>query len=75
MVLKQMILISLDSQKINGNTTKASLTMETKEAMVRLLDATNLLKYAREGGGDNFFDSLSQDLELVLTALSQVEEP
>ena len=35
---------------------KASLTMETKEAMVRLLDATNLLKYAREGGGENFFD-------------------
>ncbi len=36
----------------------------------RVLDATDLLKFAREGGGQGFFEPLEQDFEAVLVATS-----
>ena len=34
----------------------------------RILDATDRLKFAREGGGDAFFDSLGDDFQAVIVA-------
>ena len=36
----------------------------------RVLDATDRLKFAREGGGEGFFEALEQDFEMVLDATS-----
>ncbi|MEC7987350.1 MAG: hypothetical protein VX278_19420 [Myxococcota bacterium] len=53
---------------------KASLPQEIKQALSRIFNATDLLKYAREGGGESFFNRLEQDLILVLHALDTTEE-
>lgn len=40
-----------------------------------VLDATDRLKFAREGGGDGFFERLTLDFEAVVTALAQPSPP
>lgn len=50
--------------------TEDLLDAELRQRSRRVLDATDRLKFAREGGGDAFFDALEQDFLAVVDALS-----
>ena len=49
---------------------------ETGQAgAMRILEATDRLKFAREGGGDGFFEAMDADFELVLRQLYPIAPP
>jgi len=45
-----------------------SFDIEARMRVQRILDATDRLKFAREGGGEGFFDSLDGDFEGIINA-------
>ena len=42
--------------------------VEARMRVQRILDATDRLKFAREGGGEMFFESLDKDFEAIINA-------
>ena len=54
---------------------QSGVTGALTERGVRLLRATDLLKFARQGGGEAFFESLDEDFRTFLSATRQLETP
>jgi len=54
---------------------QSGVTGALTERGVRLLRATDLLKFARQGGGTAFFESLDEDFRTFLSATRQLETP
>ena len=54
---------------------QSGVTGALTERASRLLGATDLLKFARQGGGEQFFGSLDEDFRTFLSATRQLETP
>ncbi len=54
---------------------QSGVTGALTERGVRLLRATDLLKFARQGGGVAFFEALDEDFRTFLSATRQLETP
>jgi len=54
---------------------QSGVTGALTERGVRLLRATDLLKFARQGGGAAFFEALDEDFRTFLSATRQLETP
>jgi hypothetical protein len=73
--LEQVLPISATTATSREILASASLTAALKPPVRRLLTATDLIKYARKGGGDALFDQLDADLRKVIETTRPQPDP